>query len=40
LQRSKDFKPVKSAQRTLTVIELLTEKVDGLTFSEFGERTG
>jgi len=40
LQRFKDFKPVKSAERALTVIELLTEKVDGLTFSEFEERTG
>lgn len=40
MQRFKDFKPVKSAQRVLTLIELLTEQSAGLTFSQLEERTG
>lgn len=40
LQRSDDFKPVKSAQRTIALIELLTKESGGLTFPELEERTG
>lgn len=40
MQQFDDFRPVKSAQRTLDLIELLTKYSGGLTFSELVERTG
>lgn len=40
MQQFDDFRPVKSAQRTLDLIELLTKESGGLTFPELEERTG